>query len=140
MKEFQKDLIDWYIKNHRPLEFRLKKDPYEIWISEIMAQQTRIEAMLPYFKRWIQLLPDIESVAKCDDEKLNKLLLCKVIFHCVFQHILWHISLYFYTANNNLILAITYLAFHHHTLRHSQFHCVWTKSKCSRWECDSCIF
>ena len=73
MKEFQKDLIDWYIKNHRPLEFRLKKDPYEIWISEIMAQQTRIEAMLPYFKRWIQQLPDIESVAKCDDEKLNKL-------------------------------------------------------------------
>ena len=46
MKEFQKDLIDWYIKNHRPLEFRLKKDPYEIWISEIMAQQTRIEAIL----------------------------------------------------------------------------------------------
>ena len=73
MKEFQKDLIDWYIKNHRPLEFRLKKNPYEIWISEIMAQQTRIEAMLPYFKRWIQQLPDIESVAKCDDEKLNKL-------------------------------------------------------------------
>ena len=73
MKEFQKDLIDWYIKNHRPLEFRLKKDPYEIWISEVMAQQTRIEAMLPYFKSWMQLLPDIESVAKCDDEKLNKL-------------------------------------------------------------------
>ena len=38
-----------------------------------MAQQTRIEAMLPYFKSWMQLLPDIESVAKCDDEKLNKL-------------------------------------------------------------------
>ena len=73
MKEFQKDLIDWYIKNHRPLEFRLKKDPYEIWISEIMAQQTRIEAMLPYYKRWICELPDIESVAKCDDENLNKL-------------------------------------------------------------------
>ena len=46
MKEFQKDLINWYAQNHRPLEFRLKKDPYEIWISEIMAQQTRIEAML----------------------------------------------------------------------------------------------
>ena len=39
MKEFQKDLINWYAQNHRPLEFRLKKDPYEIWISEIMAQQ-----------------------------------------------------------------------------------------------------
>ena len=92
MKEFQKDLIDWYIHNHRPLEFRLNKDPYEIWISEIMAQQTRIEAMLPYFKRWIQQLPDIESVAKCDDEKLNKLwqglgyyLRCKNIKKCAIE-------------------------------------------------------
>lgn len=73
MKEFQKDLIDWYIHNHRPLEFRLKKDPYAIWISEIMAQQTRIEAMLPYYRRWMQVLPDIQSVANCDDEVLNKL-------------------------------------------------------------------
>ena len=73
MKEFQKDLINWYAQNHRPLEFRLKKDPYEIWISEIMAQQTRIEAMLPYYKRWIKELPNIHSVANCDDEKLTKL-------------------------------------------------------------------
>ena len=115
MKEFQKDLIDWYIKNHRPLEFRLKKDPYEIWISEIMAQQTRIEAMLPYFKRWIQLLPDIESVAKCDDEKLNKL---------------WHLP----CMGQFLVILIILL------LCKVIFHCVWTKSKCSRWECDSCIF
>lgn len=70
---FQRELIDWYLKNHRPLEFRLQANPYCIWISEIMAQQTRIEAMLPYYKRWMEILPNIESVAKCDDEKLYKL-------------------------------------------------------------------
>lgn len=73
MEAFQKDLLEWYVKNHRPLEFRLKKDPYAIWISEIMAQQTRIEAMLPYYRRWMKELPDIESVARCEDEKIHKL-------------------------------------------------------------------
>ena len=73
MQTFQQDLLKWYSKYHRSLEFRLKKDPYAIWISEIMAQQTRIEAMLPYYRRWMETLPDIYSVASCDDEKLNKL-------------------------------------------------------------------
>lgn len=70
---FSSSLLDWYHKHHRPLVFRLKKDAYSIWISEIMAQQTRIEAMLPYYERWMQELPDIESVANCEDEKLHKL-------------------------------------------------------------------
>lgn len=70
---FQEELLKWYSLHHRSLEFRLKKDPYCIWISEIMAQQTRIEAMLPYYRRWIKQLPDIHSVAVCDDEKLHKL-------------------------------------------------------------------
>lgn len=50
MKDFQKDLIDWYIKNHRPLEFRLKKDPYEIWISEIMANKHVLKLCFPTLK------------------------------------------------------------------------------------------
>ncbi len=70
---FQFDLLDWYEKNARKLEFRERKDAYSIWISEIMAQQTRIEAMLPYYSRFIEELPDMEALAKCDDEKLNKL-------------------------------------------------------------------
>ena len=70
---FQEKLLDWYEKNARTLEFREKKDAYSIWISEIMAQQTRIEAMLPYYSRFIQELPDMESLSKCEDEKLNKL-------------------------------------------------------------------
>lgn len=70
---FQKDLLNWYEQNARELEFRKKKDSYSIWISEIMAQQTRIEAMLEYYKRFIKELPDMKSLAECDDEKLNKL-------------------------------------------------------------------
>lgn len=70
---FQFDLLEWYEENARKLEFREKKDAYSIWISEIMAQQTRIEAMLPYYSRFIAQLPDMKSLAECDDEKLNKL-------------------------------------------------------------------
>ena len=49
MTNFQEDLIGWYRIHKRPLLFRQDADAYKIWISEIMAQQTRIEAMLPYF-------------------------------------------------------------------------------------------
>lgn len=70
---FQQSLIAWYKENQRDLIFRKNKDAYSIWLSEIMAQQTRIEAMLPYYKRFISALPTIEDLAKCDDEKLHKL-------------------------------------------------------------------
>ncbi|MGM9948100.1 A/G-specific adenine glycosylase [Floccifex sp.] len=70
---FQDDLLKWYEQNARTLPFRQQKDAYGIWISEIMAQQTRIEAMLPYYNRFILELPNIEALSKCDDEKLIKL-------------------------------------------------------------------
>ncbi len=72
-QDFQQALIAWYKENARVLAFRQEKLPYKIWISEIMAQQTRIEAMLPYFERFIQELPSIEALANVDDEKLHKL-------------------------------------------------------------------
>ncbi len=72
-KKFQEPLIQWYKEHKRKLPFREDQDPYKIWISEIMAQQTRIEAMLPYFDRFIQELPDIPSLASVSDEKLHKL-------------------------------------------------------------------
>lgn len=70
---FQKDLLKWYDKNARPLIFREKKEAYSIWISEIMAQQTRIEAMLPYYRRFIEKYPDIQSLSQADDDDLTKL-------------------------------------------------------------------
>ena len=70
---FQSELLKWYQDNKRELAFRKEKDAYKIWISEIMAQQTRIEAMLPYFERFMEACPNMESLAKCEEEKLNKL-------------------------------------------------------------------
>ena len=73
MTNFQEDLIGWYRIHKRPLLFRQDADAYKIWISEIMAQQTRIEAMLPYFERFIEKVPDIPALAMIADEQLNKL-------------------------------------------------------------------
>ena len=58
---FQRELLKWYQDNKRELTFRKEKDAYKIWISEIMAQQTRIEAMLPYFERFMEACPNMES-------------------------------------------------------------------------------
>ncbi len=69
----QNELLLWYQDNHRSLPFRESQNAYQIWISEIMAQQTRIEAMLPYFTRFIEVLPDIPQLAQVSDEQLNKL-------------------------------------------------------------------
>ena len=68
----QTDLLAWYYANARQLAFRKNQDPYCIWISEIMAQQTRIEAMLPYYERFMALYPDLPSLAQADDEQLHK--------------------------------------------------------------------
>lgn len=70
---FQDDLLKWYAKNARKLVFREQKEAYSIWISEIMAQQTRIEAMLPYYKRFIEKYPDIQSLSKAEDDDLTKI-------------------------------------------------------------------
>lgn len=69
----QKELLNWYSQNKRELIFRKKKDAYSIWISEIMAQQTRIEAMLPYYERFIDKYPTLPDLANADDEELHKM-------------------------------------------------------------------
>ena len=66
-------LLPWYRENRRALPWRETNDPYRIWVSEIMLQQTRVEAVKGYYARFLQALPDIESLAGCDDEKLHKL-------------------------------------------------------------------
>lgn len=63
----------WYAENKRILPWREEKDPYKIWVSEIMLQQTRVEAVKPYFARFLQELPDIGALAGCPEEKLLKL-------------------------------------------------------------------
>ena len=66
-------LLAWYDKGHRILPWREDPTGYKVWISEIMLQQTRVEAVKPYFNRFIGELPDIQSLADCEEDRLLKL-------------------------------------------------------------------
>ena len=66
-------LLPWYYANMRILPWRVDKDPYHVWLSEIMLQQTRVEAVKNYYTRFLGELPTIENLARCDDDKLHKL-------------------------------------------------------------------
>ena len=66
-------LLTWYRANKRDLPWRVSPSPYRVWVSEIMLQQTRVEAVKEYFVRFMDALPTIEDLAKCEEEKLLKL-------------------------------------------------------------------
>ena len=66
-------LLNWYDKGRRILPWREDPSPYHVWVSEIMLQQTRVEAVKPYYDRFMQSLPDILSLAAAEEEKLLKL-------------------------------------------------------------------
>lgn len=72
-EEIVAPLLAWYRQNKRDLPWRDKNNAYYTWVSEIMLQQTRVEAVKPYFKRFIEALPDIPSLAGCPEEQLLKL-------------------------------------------------------------------
>ena len=60
-------LLPWYEENRRALPWREDRDAYHIWISEIMLQQTRVEAVKGYYARFLKELPNVEALAQCDD-------------------------------------------------------------------------
>lgn len=66
-------LLRWYDENGRDLPWRRNDDPYAIWVSEIMLQQTRVGAVIPYYERWMRELPDVFALAAVDDGRLMKL-------------------------------------------------------------------
>ena len=66
-------LLPWYQENRRDLPWRKDKEPYHIWLSEIMLQQTRVEAVKGYYTRFLNTLPTIEALADCEDDLLHKL-------------------------------------------------------------------
>ena len=66
-------LIPWFAQNARKLPWREDKDPYHIWLSEIMLQQTRVEAVKGYYQRFLEQLPDIQSLAEAPEDLLLKL-------------------------------------------------------------------
>ena len=73
MRKMRKPVIEWYQKNKRELPWRKEKNPYHIWLSEIMLQQTRIEAVKQYYERFLEKLPTIQDLAEVEEEKLLKL-------------------------------------------------------------------
>lgn len=64
-------LLAWYEQNKRILPFRTLSTPYRVWVSEIMLQQTRVAAALPYFERFMKELPTVADLAACPEEKLH---------------------------------------------------------------------
>jgi len=66
-------LLAWYDVNKRDLPWRGTGDPYKVWVSEIMLQQTRVAAVTPYYLRWMDELPDVESLADVEESRLMKL-------------------------------------------------------------------
>lgn len=70
---FVEPLLEWFDENKRDLPWRKNRNPYEIWISEIMLQQTRVEAVLGYYRRFLEKLPDVKSLAECPEDELLKL-------------------------------------------------------------------
>ena len=72
-KEISKKLLAWYDKNARDLPWRHTRNPYAIWVSEIMLQQTRVEAVKEYYKKFLSALPTVQELARVDDETLLKL-------------------------------------------------------------------
>jgi A/G-specific adenine glycosylase len=91
------ELTAWFEEHQRPLPWRTRYSPYEIWISEIMLQQTQVETVIPYFKRWIEALPNVAALANADE-------------HDVFS--LWA-GLGYYSRARNLMAAAKILAREH---------------------------
>jgi len=66
-------LLDWFAANARDLPWRRTRDPYAIWVSEIMLQQTQVKTVIPFWNRWLRELPTIETAAKAPSAKIHKL-------------------------------------------------------------------
>jgi A/G-specific adenine glycosylase len=72
-KSFQRRLLDWFRAHRRDLPWRASRDPYRIWVAEIMLQQTRIAAVVPYYERFLKHFATVESLARAPQEKVLRL-------------------------------------------------------------------
>ena len=73
MSRFAARLLEWYEQNRRNLPWRGQRNPYAIWVSEIMLQQTRVEAVIPYFTQWMQRFPTVEALAASSEREVLNL-------------------------------------------------------------------
>ncbi|HET8753426.1 MAG TPA: A/G-specific adenine glycosylase [Salinimicrobium sp.] len=92
---FSKTLINWYLENKRQLPWRETSDPYKIWLSEIILQQTRVEQGKPYYFKFIEYFPDVFSLANATEEEVLKL---------------WQ-GLGYYSRARNLLFTAKHIAF-----------------------------
>jgi A/G-specific adenine glycosylase len=69
---FQKDLISWFEKEQRILPWRENKDPYRVWVSEIMLQQTKVDTVIPYYNNFMELFPTTKHLAEAEEEQVLK--------------------------------------------------------------------
>lgn len=72
MKPFPRRLLAWYGRHARALPWRGHPDPYAVWVSEIMLQQTRVDAVIPYFERWMARFPDVRALAAAREQDVLK--------------------------------------------------------------------
>ncbi len=72
-KRLPEVLLPWYAAHRRDLPWRRDREPYHVWLSEIMLQQTRVEAVKDYYLRFLEALPTVEALASCEDDMLRKL-------------------------------------------------------------------
>ncbi len=68
--DFRKRLLAWYRRARRPLPWRRTRDPYRIWVSEVMLQQTRVAAVIPYYEKFLERFPDVESLARAGQDEV----------------------------------------------------------------------
>lgn len=69
----QRRLLDWFARHRRPLPWRNSRDPYRIWVSEVMLQQTTTTAVIPYYERFLAAFPTVEALAQADEEDVLRL-------------------------------------------------------------------
>lgn len=72
-QQFRQELVTWYERERRDLPWRHTKNPYKIWVSEVMLQQTRVETVIPYYNRFLEAFPNAESFAYAEEEKILKM-------------------------------------------------------------------
>ncbi|UCG14083.1 MAG: A/G-specific adenine glycosylase [Deltaproteobacteria bacterium] len=72
IRKYRKRLIHWYTQNQRKLPWRQTDDPYRIWVSEVMLQQTRVDTVIPYYLRFVQRFPDLPALARADLQEVLK--------------------------------------------------------------------
>ncbi|MBW7457077.1 A/G-specific adenine glycosylase, partial [Paenibacillus sepulcri] len=69
---FSRELLGWYRENKRVLPWRINRDPYRIWVSEVMLQQTRVDTVIPYYERFMEKFPTAAALAQAPEEEVLK--------------------------------------------------------------------